>query len=144
MTTEMEIRNKTLSTVDEGLKYIVLVELLLWAFLFLLIFVINWEGWIFGIRIAGLSAGLYFLARFLAAGGIACLILRYPGHATLLAALAFLFFFYLLLDSAVCTWALSGGKNTFPFQMGPFAVVPLVYLIIRLVADHSNKKVITD
>ena len=144
MSAEMEFRNKTLSAFDKGLKYIVLAELILWAFLYLLIFIINWEGWIFGIRLAGLSAGLYLLARSLAAGGIAAFIIRCPGHATFAAALAFLFFLYLLLDSAVCTWVLSGGQNTFPFQMGKFAIVPLIYLIIRAGVDHSNKKEITN
>ncbi|WAI01070.1 hypothetical protein [Methanogenium organophilum] len=96
----MEIK-RVLKNIDVLLKYGLIAILLLSFLIHIFVFIINWEAFIFGIRLAGPPAGLYLFLEAIGAGSLAFLLIKYRQYTTAVFALAVLYFGYLFLDSAV-------------------------------------------
>lgn len=112
-----------------------IAELLLSALVYLFVFVINWEDWIFGIKIAGFSAGLYLLLKCLAAALLLALILKYPQHNNRTVILTIVYYGFLFLDSSTTI-----AKNTcgvMPVSL-LFAMLLLIPVSLIILQYHQN------
>lgn len=96
----MEIK-RVLKNIDVLLRYGLIAMLLLSFLIHFMVFMINWEAFMFGIRLAGPSAGLYLFLEAVTAGLLAFLLIKYRQYTTAVIALAVIYFGYLFLDSAV-------------------------------------------
>jgi hypothetical protein len=121
------------------LRYLVLGLLIITTLLYLFVFLINWEDWVFGVKLDGLPAGLALLARALSAGVLAGLFWKYPRHVRAVAALTVLYFGFLFADSAVTIQILTGGRSLFSPVLGLLLSIPVMFLVIDMVVVHCGK-----
>ena len=126
----MEIK-RIIEFFDTVLKYGLIILLILAFLVFIFVFTINWEDWFFGIKLDGISAGLYLFIKAVSAGSLAYLLVKYPRYTLAITGIAIFYFGYLLVDSAVTIQRLTGGLFS-PLLLF-FFVVPVVFLIIRIV-----------
>nr|WP_321351597.1 hypothetical protein [uncultured Methanoregula sp.] len=108
------------------LRFTLLGILSLMTAAFLFVFIINWEDWFFGTKLAGLPAGMYLFAKAALAIIIIYLILRYPQEIKYTAIPALCFLCWIFLDSSWTFQKTSGGRMLFSPVLGIFFVVPLV------------------
>ncbi|WFN34279.1 hypothetical protein L1S32_10590 [Methanogenium sp. S4BF] len=132
----MEIK-RVLKNIDVFLKYVLIAILLLSFLMYMVVFLINWEGFIFGVRLAGTSAGIYLFLKAIGAGLLAFLLIRYRQYTLAVAALAALYFGYTFADSAVTIQTLT-DKLYSPFLLVLF-VISLVFLMFHVLAGKYNK-----
>lgn len=125
---------------EKILRYCLIAVLFFWGGMLLFVFVINWEGWIFGIRIAGLYAGLYLLAKGTISVALAALIIYLPKKRTILGALSLILFSYMLLDSEYTGQVLHPGNTSVPDIFIIFSLVSLLYLIVCIFRENSKRK----
>lgn len=121
------------------LRYLVLGLLIITTLLYLFVFIINWEDWVFGVKLDGLPAGLALLARALGAGVLAGLFWKYPRHARAVAALAVLYFGFLFADSAVTIQILTGGQSLFSPLLALLLSIPMLYLVVDTAVVYCGK-----
>ena len=132
----MEIK-RIIEFFDTVLKYGLIILLILAFLVFIFVFTINWEDWFFGIKLDGMSAGLYLLIKAVSAGSLAYLLVKYPRYTLAITGIAIFYFGYLLVDSAVTIRQLTGGLFS-PLLLF-FFVVPVAFLIVRIVKIRISK-----
>lgn len=136
-----EVREEKKSPVErvgEVFGFLVAIQLFIWAALMLMVFIINWEGWFFGIRVEGLEAGIIFFAEFLVPVVILIFMIKSQLRSVLWAAAALAYFLFIFAGSAVSTYVLSGGENHFPFQAGVLLILPAACLAILLINSRGS------
>lgn len=132
----MEMK-RVLKNIDVLLRYGLIAILLLSFLIHTMVFIINWEAFIFGVRLAGPLAGLYLFLEAIGAGSLAFLLIKYRQYTTAFFALAVLYFGYLFLDSAVTIQTLT-DKLYSPVLLMVF-IISLVFLIFHaLIARFCN------
>ena len=126
----------------DGLERLVsiihLLILFLAALAFSFVFIINWEDWFFGIKLAGWGAGLFLAARVLCALVILYLITQYPARwiAVLPASIAY---FGFLFANAVVTYQTT-APGAFPSLFALLVAVPVLLLILKLLSATKKKE----
>lgn len=124
----MEIK-RVLKNIDVLLRYGLIAILLLSFLRYIFVFIINWEAFIFGVRLAGPPAGLYLFLKAIGAGSLAFLLIKYRQYTTAAFALAVLYFGYNFIDSAVTIQTLT-DKLYSPVLLMVF-IISLVILIFH-------------
>jgi hypothetical protein len=134
----MQIRRVT-----DGLDYLfhslLLGTLLLTTITFFFVFVINWEDWLFGIKMEGLPAGLLLLTKCLAAGILAYFLIRYPEKTTTIAGFAFFVYGVLFLDSAITVQKKTGGQELFSIVPAIMVIIPFCILAGNTLMTRPGK-----
>lgn len=120
---------RLVKNIDVLLRYGLITMLLLSFLIHCMVFMINWEAFLFGIRLAGPSAGLYVFLKAFTAGLLAFLLIKYRQYTTAVFALAVLYFGYLFLDSAVTIQTLTDRLYS-PVLLMIF-IISLVVLIFH-------------
>ncbi|MBN1431191.1 MAG: hypothetical protein JW931_00285 [Methanomicrobiaceae archaeon] len=109
--------------------YIILFGILVFfSLVHLFAFIINWEGWFFGIRMAGLNAGIILFIFFLVPAVLAYLLYTYPLKTAIIAFLSTIFFSFTFLSSSITIREISGGMRSYNEFMAIFVVIPLIAL----------------
>lgn len=124
----MEIK-RVLKNIDVLLRYGIIAILLLSFLIHIFVFIINWESFIFGVRIAGPPAGLYLFLKAIGAGSLAFILIKYRQYTTAAFALAVLYYGYNFIDSAVTIQTLT-DKLYSPVLLMVF-IISLVLLIFH-------------
>jgi len=129
--------NWILTRIEKLLSALHSAILFLSALAFLFIFIINWEDWFFGMRLAGPPAGVFLAAK--AAGAIILLFLvtQYPDRwkAVLPASIAY---FGFMLANAMVTYQTTAEPGSFPTLLAVLVAIPVLLLIVSLVTGKSG------
>ena len=91
--------------------------------IFFFVFVINWEAIFFGMRVAGLPAGIVLCIRALIPAILAFILIQRPEKLMHVALVSVAFFGFFFLDSSVTIQMNTGGTVM-------FGIVPLVGVLI--------------
>jgi len=132
------MKKRIVKFLDISLKYGLIAILLLDALMFFFVFMINWEDWFFGTKLAGMPAGLYLLIKGLSAAALVFLIMKYPRYIQQLVIVTTVYLGYLFIDSAVTIQKLTYGQQSFSALLGVFVMVPVVFLIVHRISQHLN------
>jgi hypothetical protein len=129
--------NRILTGIENLLSILHGAILFLSALMFLFVFIINWEDWFFGARLAGPLAGLFLAAK--AAGAIILLFLvtQYPDRrrAVLPASIAY---FGFLFANAMVTYQTTAEPGSFPTLLAVLVVIPVLLLIVSHVTGKPG------
>ncbi|UUX91376.1 hypothetical protein [Methanoplanus endosymbiosus] len=131
---------KIVSIAEKSLRYCLIAILLFWSCMLMFVFILNWEGWFFGIRIAGLYAGIYLFTEGLTALLLAVSVIRFPKKRVISGTLSLIFFSFILLDSGVTRQTLHPGSTSIPELFVIFSLIPILYLISCIGKEYSGKK----
>lgn len=121
------------------LWYSLILILILVAIPFSFVFIINWEDWIFGIKLDGWPAGIALLAKAVTAFTLAVLLIWFPKYKRGLSLLTIAYFGFLLVDSATTIQKNTAGKESFSILLLLFFLVPVLYLIVHILASRMDK-----
>jgi hypothetical protein len=125
---------------EKIIRYCLIAVLIFWGGMLMFVFILNWEGWFFGIRIAGLYAGIYLLAESLTALFLAFSVIRFTERRIITGGLSLIFFSFMLLDSAVTRQIIHPGSKAIPELFVIFALISLLYLISCIIKEYTAKK----
>ncbi|WP_048150152.1 hypothetical protein [Methanolacinia paynteri] len=125
---------KTAKDLVQAFYYILLVVLVLSSFMYLFVFILNWEAWFFGMKLDGLDAGILLFVYFLVPGILAFLLFRYPRRVSVIALLSILYFSFRFIDSSATVRELSGGVNSFNIFNAVLMVILLFVLVVHFIA----------
>lgn len=128
--------NQGIGFLDRLLKYCIIGVLSLSTLAFFFVFVLNWEDWFFGTKLDGLPAGLYLLGKWLIAGVLAIGLVKYPRYSLHLAAIAALFFGWLLVDSSITIQR--NGTGYFSPVLAVCFLVAVAFLIVHTSAARAE------
>ncbi|ADN35581.1 hypothetical protein Mpet_0808 [Methanolacinia petrolearia DSM 11571] len=124
----------TAKSLDQAFYYILLVVLVLSSFMYLFVFILNWEAWFFGMKLDGPDAGILLFVYFLVPGILAFLLFRYPRRVSVIALLSILYFSFRFIDSSATVRELSGGVNSFNTFNAVLMVILLFVLVVHFIA----------
>ncbi|WP_421909543.1 hypothetical protein [Methanolacinia petrolearia] len=121
---------------DRVIYIILFLVLVFFSLMNLFVFIINWETWFFGIRLAGLNAGILLFIYFLVPAVLAHLLYMYPGKTAIISILSVFFFGFTFISSSITTLQLSNGVKSFNGFMAIFLVISLDVLAGHLIAGR--------
>jgi|GEM_PF-852480 len=110
------------------------------SFVYLFVFVLNWEAWFFGIKMDGFYAGIILFTYCLVASVLAHLLIRYPRRIAVIAAISVLYFGFLFTDSAVTIQILSEEQGLFSSFMAVQVLIPVGILTGHLLVGRFCKR----
>jgi hypothetical protein len=137
--TGMMDRNRILTGIDKLLSILHIAILFLSALMFTFVFIINWEDWFFGTKLAGPLAGLFLAAK--AAGAIILLFLitQYPNRWKAVLPASIAYFGFLFFNAAV-TYRSTAEPGSFPTILAILVVIPVLLLIVDLVTAKPDTR----
>ncbi len=143
------VDRNTIKFLDSLLFGCLLVALVLAFLMFIFVFIINWEDWFFGTRLAGPLAGVYLFAKAAVAFALTYLLVQYPQHRTAGTIAAIAYFGFLFLDSSVTIRNNTGGEMPFSLFFAVLLAIPVLLLILTLttgksLADHDAGQQVND
>ena len=121
-----------LKNAETLLKYALIGILLLSFLIFIFVFTINWEAYIFGVKLNGTLAGMYLLLQGMTAGSLAYLLIKNRRYTLAVAILAVLYFGYTFVDSAITIQTLTDNLYS-PLLLVLF-IISLLFLIIHILS----------
>lgn len=127
---------KIFESIDTILYHAILAILVLSALMYAFVFIINWEDWFFGTKIAGLSAGIYLLAKSVTAIVLTVLLVQFPNHKKVITLAAVAYCGFILYSSAVTIQKNTGGRQSFSIVLAIFFLVPVLYFILTVLASR--------
>jgi len=130
--------NQVIRFSDSLLKYCLVGVLSLSTLMFLFVFIINWEDRFFGTKLDGLPAGLYLLAKWLIAGGLAVAFVKYPRYSLHLAAIAAMFYGWLVVDSSITIQR--NGTGYFSPVLTVCFIIAVAFLIVHAVVVRCYRE----
>ena len=119
-----------------------IVFLALMAAGFFFMFVINWEDWFFGIKLAGWPAGIFLFLKAIVSVLLIFLLLKNEGRGILWSILAtsfFAFVFILPVFSRQREMRSELGWTIFWAELIVLIIVPVILLLFYLVIDRSTR-----
>ncbi|MCK9579965.1 MAG: hypothetical protein M0Q92_05880 [Methanoregula sp.] len=117
-----------------------LIAILTLSFLmFMFVFIINWEDWFFGTRLAGPLAGAFLFARAAAALILIFLLVQYPKHRTAWTLASIAYFGFLFLNSSVTIRQNTAGQQLFSVHYAVCLAIPVILLIILLAGKQESE-----
>ncbi|MDO9550660.1 MAG: hypothetical protein Q7J03_06755 [Methanoregula sp.] len=120
------------------LGYSLIAILILSALIYAFVFIINWEDWFFGTKLAGLSAGLYLLAKSVTAIVLTVLLVQFPKYKKVITLMAVAYCGFILIDSATTIQKNTGGQQSFSIVLAIFFLIPVLYFMITILASRLN------
>ena len=129
---------KTIKSLDSLLSGCLVAILALSFLMFTFVFIINWEDWFFGTRLAGPLAGEYLFAKAAVAFTLTFLLVQYPRYRTAGTVTAVAYFGFLFLDSSATIRQNTAGQQPFSALFAIFLAIPLLLLILALVTGKPG------
>lgn len=111
---------------DTAFHVCLLALFLITSGIFFFVFVLNWETFFFGVKLAGLPAGILLGIRVLIPAILAFILIRRPETLMQIALVSVAFFGFFFLDSSVTIQMNTGGRIL-------FGIVPLVEVLIPVI-----------
>ena len=131
------IDRKTIKSLDSLLSGCLVAILALSFLMFTFVFIINWEDWFFGTRLAGPLAGEYLFAKAAVAFVLTFLLVQYPRYRIGGTGAAIAFFGFLFLDSSVTIWQNTAGQQPFSALFAVFLAIPVILFILIIFSENS-------
>ena len=131
---------KVIGSLDTGLGYSLIAILICAALAFSFVFILNWEDWFFGIKLDGLSAGLYLITKAIIAIVLAVLLIRLPKYQTLGTLLVIAFLGFLFFDSAATIQKNSAGRESFSLILAISLLISVTYLIVHFFSTRMKSR----
>ena len=131
--------NKIIKSLDTFLFWCLLAILVLSALMNAFVFIINWEDWFFGIKLAGLSAGMYLLAKAVTAIVLTILLVQFPRYKKVITLMAVAYFGFILFSSAVTIQKNTGGQKLFSTELAIFFLIPILYFFVMILTSRPDK-----
>jgi hypothetical protein len=131
------IDRKTIKSLDSLLSGFLVAILALSFLMFTFVFIINWEDWFFGTRLAGPLAGEYLFAKAAVAFVLTFLLVQYPRYRIGGTGAAIAFFGFLFLDSSVTIWQNTAGQQPFSALFAVFLAIPVILFILIIFSENS-------
>ncbi len=128
--------SKAIKSLDTILFWCLLAILVLSALMYSFVFIINWEDWFFGTKLAGLSAGMYLLAKTVTAIVLTVLLVQFPNYKKVITLMAVAYFGFILSDSATTIQKNTGGRVSFSIVLAIFFLIPVLYFIANTIATR--------
>ena len=133
----MEIK-RIIEAIRSGLS-VALIGILILAFLmFTFVFIINWEDWFLGTRLAGPLAGVFLFSKAAVAFALTYLLVQYPRHLKAGAILSTGYFGFLLLNSSITIWNNTAGKQMFSPVLALFLAIPVILFILTIFSGDTG------
>jgi hypothetical protein len=129
---------KTIKYLDSLLSGCLAAILALSFLMFTFVFIINWEDWFFGTRLAGPLAGVYLFAKAAMAFALIFLLVQYPRYRIAGTVAAVAYFGFLFLDSSVTIRQNTAGQQPFSALFAVFLAIPILLLILTLVTGKPG------
>jgi hypothetical protein len=129
---------KTIKSLDSLLSGCLVAILALSFLMFTFVFIINWEDWFFGTRLAGPLAGVYLFAKAVVAFTLIFLREQYPRYRIAGTVAAVAYFGSLFLDSSVTIRQNTAGQQPFSALFAMFLAIPVLLLILTLVTGKPG------
>jgi|WetSurMetagenome_2_1015567.scaffolds.fasta_scaffold01517_3 hypothetical protein len=118
----------------EVLLFIGLIgSLVLSASVFVFIFCVDWVDWFFGMKLAGLPAGIYLFLKIAGAMVILYLMVHYPRYRKQSVLMVFSYFGFLCLDAIVTLQKNPQGDRDYPLMM-----IVLFFISVLLLVVHGT------
>ena len=116
----------------EVLLFIGLIgSLVLSASVFVFIFCVDWVDWFFGMKLAGLPAGIYLFAKIAGASVILYLMVHYPRYRRQSVLLVFSYYGILCSDALVTIRRNPQGDTDYPFMMTALFFLSVLLLVVH-------------
>lgn len=129
---------RIIEAIRSGLS-LALIGILILAFLmFTFVFIINWEDWFLGTRLAGPLAGALLFSKALVAFALTYLLVQYPRHLKAGVILSIGFFGFLLLNSSITIWNNTAGQQSFSPVLTLFLAIPVILFILTLFSGNPG------
>jgi hypothetical protein len=116
-------REQVKNYLDTAFRVCLLALFLVTSGIFFFVFVINWEAFFFGVRLAGPMAGMVLGIKSLVPAILAFILIRHPQTLMKVAFVSVAFFGFFFLDSSVTIQMNTRGRVM-------FGIVPLVGVLI--------------
>lgn len=121
--------------------FFALLAVLALAFLmFTFVFIINWEDYFFGIRLAGPPAGTWLFAKVAMAFIITYLLVQFPRYRTAGTVAATGYFGLLFVSTWVTIRITTGDPGAFPSVFAVLLAIPVLLLIVTFVAERHEDR----
>lgn len=132
---DMRERIKSLSSI---LSFALLAILVLSFLMFTFVFVINWEDWFFGTKLAGPLAGAFLSGKAAVAFILIFLLVQYPRQRFAWTFAAIAYFGILFVSSSVTIRYNTGGGTPFSVFYAVLLAIPALLLISTLLAGKPE------
>ncbi len=106
-------------------------SLVLSAFVFFFVFCIEWVDWFFGMRLEGLTAGIYLFLKMAGAVVILYVMAHYPRYRRQGVLLVSGYYAILFFDAVVTLMKNPQGTRDYPFMMLVFFFISVLLLVIH-------------
>jgi len=109
----------------------------------LFMFIINWEGWFFGIKLDGWLAGLYLFSKAVVAALLAYLLVKHENKRILWSIISIFFFafvFILPVFSSQGNMRSELGWMIFWIEWVIMIIIPVILLIVVLTVNRKSKE----
>ena len=106
------------------------------------VFIINWEGWFFGIKLAGWPAGILLFSKGIVSTLLVVLLLKNEGRRILWSSVSvgFLAFVFILpVFSSQRNMRTEAGWTVFWAELVILIIIPVILMVACLVMNHKNQ-----
>lgn len=133
----MEIK-RVIEAMRSGLS-VALIGILILAFLmFTFVFIINWEDWFLGTRLAGPLAGVFLFSEAAVAFTLTYLLVQYPRHLKAGVILSIGYFGFLFLNASITIRNNTAGQQLFSPVLALFLAIPVILFILTVFGGNSK------
>ena len=129
--------NRIMTGMERLISILHIAILFLAALAFSFVFIINWEDWFFGIKLAGPAAGVFLAARAAAALMILYLVMHYPDRGRTVLPLSIAYFGFLFANAFVTYQTTAPGA--FPVLPALLVLIPVLQLLLKLRMPRPGK-----
>jgi hypothetical protein len=138
----MELK-RIIETTRSGLSLALLGILILAFLLHTFVFIINWEDWFLGTRLAGPAAGVFLFSKAAVAFSLTYLLVQYPRHLKAGTIISIGYFGFLFLNSSITYRITTAGQQSFPVMLALLLAIPVILLILIIFTGNSKAGDIT-
>lgn len=134
---------KNFKLTNTVLAYYIVAITLISAGIFFFMFIINWEDRFWGIKLDGLSAGIYLFSKGAIALLLALLVLKYRAKLEYLTFCAIVYFVYLVGPGLFTRQLTLYGTIQYVSQFCIVILVPIILLILHEITRWKYKNEIS-
>lgn len=125
---------------DTAFRVCLLALFLFASGIYFFVFVINWEAFFFGVRLAGPMAGMVLGIKSLIPAILALILVRHPETLMQVALVSVAFFGFSFLDSSVTIQMNTGGTVLFGIVPLAGVLIPVIVVIGHFLGDRYGRR----
>jgi len=129
---------RIIEAIRSGLSVALLGILILAFLMFTFVFIINWEDWFLGTRLAGPLAGVFLFIKAAVAFALTYLLVQYPRHLKAGTLISIGYFGFLFLNSSITIRNNTAGQQSFSPVLALFLAIPVILFILTLFSGNSK------